>query len=109
MASLRIVCWNSAGLRASAESTPNKIAFFDNKYPNGNFGIAAFVETHHKDESEIPDEIKQYMTTHHLLHTPTPAGETHNGIIVLISKQYSILSKEILIEGRHETEGKNKK
>ena len=43
----KIICWNSAGIRASADSTPLKLAFFDKEFPNANFDIAAFVETHH--------------------------------------------------------------
>ena len=87
-------------MRASANSTPEKLAFFDQVFPNANFSIAAFVETHHANEDDIPDEIKQYTTTHHLLHTPTPSTETHSGIIVLVSKEYEIKNKTDIIPGR---------
>ena len=50
MGSKKVVLWNSAGLRASAASTSAKFNFFDSQFPNANFAIAAFVETHHKDE-----------------------------------------------------------
>ena len=100
MASTKVICWNSAGLRASAGSTPAKVAFFDKEFPNGNFALAAFIETHHKNEDDFPEEIKAYLVTHHLIHTPTSAGETHSGIIVLISKEYKIISRKDVIAGR---------
>ena len=100
MASPKVICWNSSGLRASAKSTPVKIAFFDKEFPKGNFAIAAFVETHHKNEDDFPDEIKEYLVTHHLLHTPTPPGQTQSGIIVLINKEYEIKDNKDIIPGR---------
>ena len=54
MAVPKVICWNSAGLRASTVTTPKKMAFFDSQFPNANFAIAAFIETHHKSEQEIP-------------------------------------------------------
>ena len=94
-----MTCWNSGGLRASATSTPGKMAFFDKQFPNGNFAIAAFIETHHKNEEDFPDLIKEYMTTHHLIHTPTSMGHTHKGIIVLIHKEYNIINTKEQIPG----------
>ena len=75
------------------------MAFFDTQFPNANFAIAAFIETHHKSELEFPDEIREYMVTHHLIHTPTQPGETHNGIIVLVNKDYDILNTNEVIPG----------
>jgi len=95
-----IVLWNSGGLRAPSKSTPAKTAFFDKEFPNANFDIAAFIETHHKNEEEIPDLIKEYTITHHLIHTPTPPSNTHAGIIVLVRKGYNITKKETIIPGR---------
>ena len=100
MASSKVVCWNSGGIRASAHTTEKKIAFFDNQFPMANFSIAAFVETHHKSEEDFPDEIKEYGVSHHILHTPTDTTETHGGIIVLITKEYNIISSKELITGR---------
>ena len=99
MASPKVVCWNSAGIRAGANSTPKKLAFFDKEFPNGNFAVAAFVETHHKNEDDFSDEFKEYKVTHHLIHTPTNI-ETHGGIIVLISKEYNIINQNAIIPGR---------
>ena len=86
-----MICWNSAGLRASTVTTQEKMGFFNSQFPNGDFALAAFIETHHKTEEEIPDTIKEYKVTHHLIHTPTGAGQTHKGIIVLLNKCYDIL------------------
>ena len=100
MASSKVICWNSSGIWASAASTDEKIAFFDNAFPEGKFAIAAFVETHHKDEHDFPQDMKEYGVTHHILHTPTDNTETHGGIIVLISKEYDIISQKVYIPGR---------
>ena len=99
-ASSKVIVWNSAGIRASTASTAEKIAFFDKEFPNGNFAIAAFVETHHREEGDIPEEFKEYRVTHHILNTPTPPEHTHSGIIILVNKQYEIISKTEVIHGR---------
>ena len=91
--------WNSGGLWASAETMNQKMAFFDKEYPQANFTVTAFLETHHKDEDDFPDLINEYMVTHHCRHTPTPPDHTHSGIIVLVNKQYDILQTVIKIPG----------
>ena len=99
MALSKVVCWNSAGLRASADSTAEKMAYFDAEFPHSNFAIAAFVETHHKNEDDLPEELAYYSTTHNVYHTPTH-DETHAGIIVIISKEYRVVSITEAIPGR---------
>ena len=100
MASSKVICWNSAGIRASAESTSTKIAFFDQQFPNRDFAIAAFVETHHRDENDLPEEFKEYLVTHHILYNPTPPDHTHSGIIVLVNKEFDITCQKEIIPGR---------
>ena len=56
MAATRVILWNSAGLRASAAQTQEKLIFFDKEFPGGKFDIATFVETHHKNEDDLPDQ-----------------------------------------------------
>ena len=97
--SRRIVCWNSAGLRASGINTPMKVAFFEKEFPNANFNIAAFVETHHKDADDFPVLFQEFKKTHHLIHSPT-SSETHGGVVVFISKNYEIVDQAVLIPGR---------
>ena len=46
MASLNVVMWNCGGPRATAPSTPQKMGFFDKEFPEANFSVAAFLETH---------------------------------------------------------------
>ena len=99
MASQKIICWNSGGLRATANSTPEKMTFFDKEFPDANFSIAAFVETHHKSLEDLSDDFLEYQNTHHLLHTPTN-NETHAGIALLLSKNYELISQEEIIPGR---------
>ena len=71
------------------------MGFFDKEFPEANFSVAAFLETHHKNEDDSPDLIREYIITHHCIHTPTPHDHKHSGIIILISKNYDILHPEI--------------
>ena len=57
MAGLKVVMWNSGGLRAAAHSAAQKLDFFDKEFPEANFSVAAFLETHHKYEGDFPDLI----------------------------------------------------
>ena len=100
MAGLDLVLWNSGGLCASTTTTPQKMGFFDKEFPNANFSVAAFVETHHKSEHDFPELIREYALTHHLVHTPTPLDYSHGGIIVLIDPQYELVQSEVLDPGR---------
>ena len=100
MGNPKIVMWNCGGLRATTKSTPKKILFFDKEFPKANFEIAVFLETHHKNENEIPAYFQQIQTTHHIIHTPTSRDSTHEGIIALISKEYEIIKEDIIIQGR---------
>ena len=100
MAALKVTLWNCNGLRASAESTAHKMGFFDKMFPLANFSIAVFVETHHKGEDDFPSQIIDYKVTHNILHTPTPIGHSHRGVLVLVRKDLEILSTSICIEGR---------
>ena len=100
MAGLKVVMWNSGGLRAAAPSTAQKMDFFDKEYPEANFSVAAFLETHHKDEDDFPDVINEYCTRHHCIHAPTPPDNKHSGIILLVNKQYDVLHSEIKMPGR---------
>ena len=100
MNDLKIVLWNSGGLRAEANSTALKMAFFDKEYKHTNFDIAAFVETHHKDTDKFPQEISDYFSHYHVLHTHTTKTHKYAGIIVLISKRFQITQSTTLIPGR---------
>ena len=99
MTSRKIICWNSAGIRASGKTTPMKVAFFEKEFPDANFNIAAFLETHHKDPDDFPVVFKEFEKTHHLIHTPT-VSETHGGIIVFVSRNNDIVAQNEVIPGR---------
>ena len=94
MAGLNVVMWNSGGLRAAANSTAQKMDFFD-EFPEANFSVAAFLETHHKYEDDFPNLLNEYRTHHHCIHAPTPTDNKHSGIILLVNKQYDVLHSEI--------------
>ena len=99
MASQNIIFWNSAGFRAGTYSTPDKFSFLDKQNPNGNFAIAALVETHHKDEGDYSQDLGQYHQTHYIKHSPVH-NETHSGIIVIIRKDFEFVSQSEAIPGR---------
>ena len=100
MAAFRVAMWNCNGLRAAVASTTHKMGYFDKTFPLANFSIAAFVETHHRGEEDFPSHINEYKVTHNVLHTPTPLGTSHSGILVLVRKDMKILSSEIKLPGR---------
>ena len=77
-----------------------KWLFFDKEFPEANFSVAAFLETHHKNEDDFPDLINEYCTHHHCIHAPTPPDNKHSGIILLVNKQYDVLHSEIKMPGR---------
>ena len=58
------------------------------------------VETHHKDDAAIPNEISNYQSTHHIINTPAASDEPYSGIIGLISRNYDIISVTSPIQGR---------
>ena len=51
MAELKVVMWNSGGLRAAAGSTDHKLTFFDKEFPQADFSIAAFLENRASSDS----------------------------------------------------------
>ena len=95
-----IIIWNCNGLRATAGSSVGKLDFFDKEFPNASFAIAAFIETHHRSVDDFPDRIKDYQSTHNCFHTPTPAGYSHRGILLLIHKDLEVSSYNVKIPGR---------
>jgi exonuclease III len=99
MGSENVVLWNSAGFRTGTCSTAAKFTFFDRQFPNANFAIGALVETHHKDESDFSQDLGQYKTTHNILHSPVQ-NETHSGVILIIRKDYAVVSQFETIPGR---------
>ena len=76
------------------------MGFFDKEFPEANFSVAAFLETHYKNEDDFPDLIRESIITHHYIHTPTPHDHKHNGIIIFKNKKYDILHSEIKMPGR---------
>ena len=95
-----IITWNCNGLRATADSSNSKMDFFDKEFPNGSFGIAAFIETHHRDIDDFPDKLKEYEPTHNFFHTPAPVEHPHRGIILLVHKKFKVVSWKVQIQGR---------
>ena len=99
MADFKTVMWNCAGLRASTATTQNKLIALE-QVTNKNFELLILLETHHRNEEDIPMDIKRFSNKYHILHTPVTEGEHSTGIIILIDKTYEIINHRTLIEGR---------
>ena len=99
MGSTKGIMWNCGGLRRDTASTYSKVMYFEKNFKN-KFDFFFFLETHHKNKSELPDEILRYEDTHHIIHSETKEGDTHTGIIGLISKEYTVDEIEQLVQGR---------
>ena len=58
MADMNCYAWNCGGLRrsASADSTLRKVIFFEKTFLS-DFDCFFFLETHHKDENDIPIDV----------------------------------------------------
>ena len=99
MGSLRGFAWNCGGLRRGAASTTSKIMYFENSFKN-KYDYFFFLETHHKDINEIPNELMRYEDTHDIVHSETDEGESHGGIIGLIKKEFQVNNVIEVMQGR---------
>ena len=99
MGSLRGFSWNCGGLRRNSPATLSKIMYFEKNYLCS-FDFFFFLETHHQDKNDIPNELMRYEETHHIIHSETDGEETHSGIIGLIRKDYKVSEPKQLIQGR---------
>ena len=65
-----------------------------------------FPKNYFQDRISAPPRSRQLhalledAVTHHVIHTPTPPTHTHSGIIVLISKEFEVLTETVEIPGR---------
>ena len=92
------IFWNCGGLTTTASSLL-KANYFQKEF-GAKFDIAFFVETHHKNGEEIPDEILSYQSTHHIIHSAAASDEPYSGIIGIVSRNYEIVKVTHLIQGR---------
>ena len=99
MSSLRGFTWNCGGLRRSAAATISKVMYFEKTFKNS-FDFFFFLETHHKDSNDIPNELMRYQDTHHIIDSEREVGDTHAGIIGLIRKEYIVDDVQEPIKGR---------
>ena len=76
MGDIRGYAWNCGGLRRSTTSTFAKVMFFEKTFKN-DFDFFFFLETHHKDEDDLPKELHRYGDTHHIVHSETNDSDTH--------------------------------
>ena len=73
--------------------------YFEKNFKNS-FDFFFFLEAHHKDQNEIPNEFMRYKDTHHIVHSEIDDQDSHAGIIGLIRKEYTLIEVKHLIQGR---------
>ena len=100
MSSLKVILWNGSGIRPSSHTTKQKLDFFDKEFANSNFAIAAFVETHLKQDDDLPTQIKIHSTHYQIINEPTSPSETHAGILVLVHEDFQISRTSVIQPGR---------
>ncbi len=98
MSGIKGFAWNCGGLRSNTPSMLMKVMFFEKTFRD--FDIFFFLETHHKDDNDIPNELNRYQDTHHITHSACDGNDTHTGIIGLISKSFSLAAVEHTMQGR---------
>ena len=63
------IVWNCGGL-TNTSSSSLKGNYFQKEF-GSKFDFAFLVETHHKDDAAIPNEISSYKNTHHIINQQT--------------------------------------
>ena len=98
MTELKCAVWNCSGILPGG-STSAKLDFLRYTF-DGSLDILVFIETHHKQMSDIEETLHTFSTNYHILHTEAPQGDPYSGIVVLVRKKFSILNCNMLIPGR---------
>ena len=76
MGGIKGFAWNCGGLRRNSPATLTKVIFFEKSFKNS-FDLFFFLETHHKDKDDIPNELMRFEDTHHIVHSATDTNDTH--------------------------------
>ena len=101
MASFTVSSWNCRGLKAATPVTTSKTDFLEAHFSTNPVDILALLETHHSGMADLPALFQGFAVTHHLLHTPTQAPDTHGGMVVVIDKtKFDLLDYTIYLPGR---------
>ena len=98
MAEIDYVMWNCSGILPTV-ATREKLDFLEITTKN-RFDILILIETHHKEDNNVPTQLLKYKSTHHMIHTKASENDPYAGIIMFISKSYDILQERELIQGR---------
>ena len=96
MPGIRVGMWNCSGLLPSSFAS-EKMSFIGTL---ADFDVLILIETHHKDLKDISPLLRSYDLTHEVLHTEAPTDDPYAGILVLVSKAYSLLNPSVLLPGR---------
>ena len=97
MAALDTVVWNCGGFTNNSSSP--KAIYFEKDF-RSNFDVAVFLETHHRQKAELPQELLRYEKKYRIEHSPAPLNEPYSGIVCLISHSYKVCEITHLIPGR---------
>ena len=100
MAGIKIVLWNPGGIQEGAKRTEAKCDFLESEYKNNDFDILSIQETHHKTEDKLPKYIMNLKKTHKLIDSKASNEDPYAGILMLVSKEWKILERNTLLEGR---------
>ena len=64
------------------------------------FDILFLIETHHKLLTDVSPLLQAHLKDSAIVHTEASSGDPYAGIIVLVNKNYELLSEAIIIPGR---------
>ena len=97
---MKLLSWNANGLGKgpAGQAKANWLLSHLDSHPD--IAALAIQETHCQDVSQMAQAIHDMELKYTLIHTPATDGDTHAGILLVVSKEYSIESKQVLIEGR---------
>lgn len=98
MAEIKCAMWNCSGILPTS-SAEEKMDFF-RSCSSSPFDILFLIETHHKLLTDVSPLLQAHLKDSAIVHTEASSGDPYAGIIVLVNKNYELLSEAIIIPGR---------
>ena len=100
MIDMKCYGWNCRGLGRSRAQIPLYARYFFWKTFLSDYDWFFFLDTHHKNESDIPNKLLRYDATYHVIQSQAEGQDKYSGIIGLISKRYDITDVDQMLRGR---------
>ena len=92
----KLVTWNCNGL-----SDSKKIDFLKSNFSGlKKVDFTLPIETHLSDSDGVIHELRDLETTHEVTHSFRNQSDTHAGLCFITSRNYSVIEKREIIEGR---------